>query len=76
MHREIYTHQMLTALQHPLDQRERQMRSLAGMASAQSSLTRRTAHRLGSLFFRLGTRLMAYGANRPDARTGVDLRYS
>lgn len=76
MQREIYTHEMLTTLQHQHDRRERRMRNLVGMAAVQRSLTRRVAHRMGGMLLQLGARLTAYGANRSDACAGADLRYS
>jgi hypothetical protein len=77
MHREIYTHQTLGALHHKHKQREQQFQRLIAQApAARRGFTRRTARWLGSLLLHLGTRLMAYGMHRPDARAGADLRYS
>ncbi len=77
MYREIYTHETLTALPGKREQRAQELQRLVGMTPVfQRSLLRRPARWLGRLLLHLGTRLMVYGARRPDARTGADLRYS
>jgi hypothetical protein len=77
MHREIYTHQTLAALQRTQqpNRRSAHRRALAA-ARGERTWLRRSAHLAGSLLISLGARLHAYGANRPDARPNADLRYS
>lgn len=77
MHRELYTHQRLAAVERKTAERERALQRLVAAAPrSRRSFTQRTARWLGGLLLHLGTRLMAYGVQRTDTRTGVDLRYS